>query len=156
MTPPRHPTRPAIPVSPYARESLRPEGLRPEGTGRFRVPADFGEMEPTPVEPMPELSQSAFQTKPPTSSPSKTFIAAIAAILGVLISSGTIIGVLGKAFYVQRDEYTQKTLRDAEAVTVIQQTLARMESALGRQGASVDKLAEDMQTIRIDMARRGK
>ena len=113
-------------------------------------------MEPTPVEPMPELSQPSYQTKPPTTTPSKTFIAAIAAILGVLISSGTIIGVLGKAFYVQRDEYTQKTLRDAEATTVIQQTLARMESAQTRQGVSVDKLAEDLQTIKVDMARRGK
>ena len=120
------------------------------------MPEGFNDMEPTPVEPMQEISQSSFQTKPPTSSPSKTFIAAIAAILGVLISSGTIIGVLGKAFYVQRDEYTQKTLRDAEAVTVIQQSLARMESSINRQGVSVDKLAEDVQTIRIDMARRGK
>lgn len=147
MTPPRHPTRPAIPVSPYARS---------EGTGRFRVPEGFNETEPTPVEPMPEISQSSYQTSPPTATPSKTFIAAVAAILGVLIASGTIIGVLGKAFYVQRDEYTQKTLRDAEATTVIQQTLARMESAQTRQGVSVDKLAEDLQTIKVDMARRGK
>jgi hypothetical protein len=133
-------------MSPYTRE----------GTGRFRIPADFNEMEPTPVEPMQEITQTSYQTKPPTTTPSKTFIAAIAAILGVLISSGTIIGVLGKAFYVQRDEYTQKTLRDAEAVTVIQQTLARMENAIGRQGASVDKLADAIQTIKLDMARRGK
>jgi hypothetical protein len=120
------------------------------------VPADFNETEPTPVEPMPEISQSVYQVKPPTASPSKTFIAALAAILGVLISSGTIIGVLGKAFYVQRDEYTQKTLRDAETVTVIQQTLARMENAIGRQGASIDKLADTIQAIKLDMVRRGK
>lgn len=147
MTPPRHPTRPVVPVSPYTRS---------EGTGRFRVPTDFNETEPTPVEPMPEISQPNYQTKPQASTPSKTFIAAVAAILGVLIASGTIIGVLGKAFYVQRDEYTQKTLRDAEATTIIQQTLARMESAQTRQGVSVDKLAEDLQAIKVDMARRGK
>jgi uncharacterized protein HemX len=132
-----------------------PFGAR-ENTGRFRVPEnlrsfDFNEMEPTPVEAMPELSQSVFQVKQ-TAAPSKTFIAAVAAILGVLISAGIIIGVLGKAFYVQRDEYTLKNLRDVETVTNMQQSLTRMENTLVRQEAAFDRLADTVQTIKVDMA----
>jgi hypothetical protein len=109
-------------------------------------------MEPTPVDTIPELSQSIFQVKQ-TITPSKTFVAAIAAILGVLISAGTIIGVMGKAFYVQRSEYTEKNLRDAEATTIMQQSLTRMENTLNRQEAAFERLTDTVQTIKVDMAR---
>ena len=148
MTPPRHPTRPAMPVSPMGRT----EGLRPEGTGRFRIPTEFDNMEPTPVEAMLEMTQPVFLSKQ-TTVPSKAFIAAIAAILGVILSTGTIIGILGKAFYVQRDEYTQKNLRDAETTTIMQQTLTRLGTTLDRQAAAFDRVSEAVQTIKVDMAR---
>jgi hypothetical protein len=110
-------------------------------------------MEPTPVEAIPELSQPTFiQVKPP-SVPSKAFIAAIAAILGVILSAGTLIGILGKAFYVQRDEYTQKNLRDSETTTIMQQTLTRLGNTLDRQAAAFDRMSDTVQTIKVDMAR---
>ena len=143
MTPPRHPTRPVMTASPLTNR---------EGTGRYRIPEEFNNMEPTPVETLPELSQPIFQLKPAVT-PSKTFVAAIAAILGVLISAGTIIGVMGKAFYVQRTEYTEKSLRDAEATTIMQQSLTRMENTLNRQEAAFDRMSDTVQTIKVDMAR---
>jgi hypothetical protein len=84
---------------------------------------------------------------------STSFLIALSVILGVLISLGVVVGVLGKAFYVQRDEYTAKNLRDAEINTVTQQTLTRLENALGRQEAAFDRLSETVQTMKLDMAR---
>jgi hypothetical protein len=81
--------------------------------------------------------------------PPKSFLAALSVIIGVLLAIGTIIGVMGKAFYVQRDEYTAKTLHDAEQDTATQQTLLRLGNALDRQEAAFNRLSETVQGIQI-------
>ena len=118
------------------------------GTGRHEVARDeyFDIPEETPTGTMPD-------TRMMSKSSSTSFLIALSVILGVLISLGVVVGVLGKAFYVQRDEYTSKNLRDAEVNTVTQQTLTRLENALGRQEAAFDRLSETVQTMKLDMAR---
>jgi len=84
---------------------------------------------------------------------SMSFTIAISAILGVIIAAGTILGVVGRAFYVSREEYTEKTLKDAEEKTVMRQTMDRVDRTLTRQEAAFERLSDTVQTIKVDMAR---
>ena len=88
--------------------------------------------------------------------PSQTFIVSLSIVFGLILAVGTVIGVMGKAFYVTRDEYNTKNLRDAEESTTVKNTLVRVEKALSRQEASFDKLSDAVQAIKVDMASRGK
>lgn len=87
-------------------------------------------------------------------SPSMTFIVAISIILGLVIGLGSIVGALGGAFFVKRDEYTQKNLREAEETTTLRNTLNRVEYALSRQETAFGKLSDAVQAIEVNMARR--
>ena len=70
-------------------------------------------------------------------------------MFGLILAVGTVIGVMGKAFYVTRDEYNTKNLRDAEESTTVKNTLDRVEKALSRQEASFDKLSDAVQAIKV-------
>jgi hypothetical protein len=85
---------------------------------------------------------------------SMSFVIALSIILGCIIASGTILGVVGKAFYVSRDEYTQKNLSDAENAIVIKASVERFEHVLSRMDGIIDKLSESVQAIKLDMARK--
>ncbi len=85
---------------------------------------------------------------------SMSFVIALSIILGCIIASGTILGVVGKAFYVSRDEYTQKNLSDAENAVVIKASVERFEHVLSRMDSTLDKLSDTVQAIKLDMARR--
>jgi hypothetical protein len=87
---------------------------------------------------------------PPPQQPvgSKPFLVVISAVLGALISTGTIISVLGKAFYVDRSEYNVKVLKDAEDKITVQQTLDRLNQALTRQEAAFEKLSDRVERIK--------
>jgi len=47
-------------------------------------------------------------------SASTSFLIALSVILVCLSQLALLVGVLGKAFYVQRDEFTAKSLKDAK------------------------------------------
>ena len=139
MTPPRYPTQ-AGGVS------------TGRGTGRHEVARDdyFDIPDETPT-------NTLVDNRSISKASSTSFLIALSVILGVLMSLGVVVGVLGKAFYVQRDEYTAKNLKDAEVNTVTQQTLTRLENALSRQEAAFDRLSETVQTMKLDMVRsRGR
>jgi hypothetical protein len=85
--------------------------------------------------------------------PSMTFVVSLSIVFGLILTVGTVIGVIGKAFYVTRDEYQAKSLRDAEESTTVKNTLDRVEHALSRQEASFDKLSDAVQAIKVDMAK---
>lgn len=140
MTPPRYPTQSSgVPIQ--------------RGTGRHDVSRDdyFDMPEEISQVTAPDTRAMSRQTATSTS-----FLVALSVILGVLISAGVVIGVLGKAFYVQRDEFTVKSLKDAEENTATQQTLTRLENTLERQAASFDRLSETVQAMKIDMAARSR
>jgi hypothetical protein len=68
-------------------------------------------------------------------------------ILGLILAGGTLFSVLGKAFYVTRNEYTDKVLADGIEKTEVKKTLEAvtksmqgMETALRDLSVTVDSL----------------
>lgn len=111
----------------------------------------------TPIAGFEEGANSMQNTAPPGErkiSPSMTFIVAVSIILGLVIGLGSIIGALGGAFFVRRDEYTAKNLREAEETTTMRNTLNRVEYALSHQETAFDKLSDAVQSIELNIARR--
>jgi hypothetical protein len=144
MTPPRDPNAPL--------ENL-PEGR--QGTGTFMI------REYTPIEPMP--SQSPISSSSEKKFGSTGFIAALSVILGIILTSAVLIGGLGKAFFVTRDEYTKQEMVYSTQNSGLQGSLTRLEGAvsvqsntLEKQDATLQRLIDKIQTIREDMARRGR
>jgi len=144
MTPPRDPSSP---------ENF-PESRR-EGTGSFLI------REYTPIEPM--SSQSPATLPGEKKFGSTGFITALSVILGIIIASAVLIGGLGKAFFVTRDEYTKQETVYSTQNSDLQRSLTRLEGAvsvqsntLEKQDATLQRLIDKIQTIREDMARKGR
>ena len=92
---------------------------------------------------------------------SRAFITIVASILGATIAFGTVVSSLGNAFFVGRTEYNTKNTQDAaEKVVatgekvVVTEALKRIDLAMARQEAALNKLADAMDSIRQDMWRR--
>ena len=85
---------------------------------------------------------------------SRSFLVAISIIVGTILAAGGIIGVVGRAFYVTREEYTDKNLLNAEEKVAVRQTLDRLGHTMERQEAAFDKLSDAVQSVKLDMARR--
>lgn len=141
MTPPRDPFAPA-------------EGFpdQRQGTGSFYT------RELTPIE---NLSYPG--PLPERKGPSTGFIAAIAAILGVILTSSIILGGLGKAFFVTREENNNQITAYSNDKSEIRQSLLKLEgtlntqnNALEKQGAAIERMLDKIQAIKEDMARRGR
>jgi hypothetical protein len=92
---------------------------------------------------------------------SGSFLATISIIVGIVVGLGTIFGVVGKAIYVERSEYQQKLVKDVQDSGALATTLekisariAQQESVLGRMEVSLDRLATDVQALKLEAARR--
>jgi uncharacterized protein HemX len=145
MTPPRDPSSP----------SEFPENR--QATGSFMI------REYTPIEPIPTQP-----TSPPPPAEKKLigstgFIAALSVILGIILTSAILIGGLGKAFFVTRDEYTKQETSHSTQNSDLQRSLTKLEgavsgqsTALEKQDATLQRLIDKIQTVREDMARRGR
>lgn len=92
--------------------------------------------------------------EPSRKHPSMTFVIALSVILGVVIAAGTILSVVGDAFYVTRSEYQDHDKKDIEMTTMVKQTLGQIDKTLSCQATSVKELAASVEGIRIDMAAR--
>lgn len=108
-------------------------------------------MGPEVREIMQDITQPIFVGKNP---PSQTFVAILSIILGLIIGLGTILGILGGAFFVRRSEYTAKNLVDIQETIILKNALEQIERALVRQEKSFDKLSEAVQTLKDNQARR--
>jgi hypothetical protein len=100
---------------------------------------------------MQDITQPIFVGKGP---PSQTFVAILSIILGLIIGLGTVLGVLGGAFFVRRSEYTAKNLADIQETTILKNALEQVEHALSRQEKSFDKLSEAVQTLKDNQIRK--
>jgi hypothetical protein len=114
----------------------------------FTIPDGLSNQTPTPVMMDPRMSVPDRTA----SIGSTSFLAAIAIILGIVISTGTILAVVGKAFYVERPEYNLATIAAAEDKTKVSETLKQMRDTLVRQENSLQKLSDDVDTLKQDLA----
>jgi hypothetical protein len=112
----------------------------------FTQPEGISDQTPTPVMMDPRMPDRA------TSIGSSSFLAAIAIILGIVISTGTILAVVGKAFYVERPEYNLATVVAAEEKIKVSETLKQMRDTITRQETALQKLSDDMGSIKQDLA----
>ena len=99
-------------MSPYDEHRT---GTHPGGHRTVTRPEEYPQeaAEPSPAQKQ-DLS-SGTRRRPP----SVTFVIALSVILGVILSAGTILGVVGNAFYVSRDEYTRSVLMNAQESSTI-------------------------------------
>jgi hypothetical protein len=141
MTPPRDPFAP-------------PEGFpeNRQGTGSFYT------RDLTPIESMAYPSPS-----PERKGPSTGFIATIAGILGVFLTGSVLLGGLGKAFFVTREEHANQLTSYSNDKSEIRQSLLKLEgtlntqnNALEKQGAAIERMLDKIQAIKEDMARRSR
>lgn len=110
---------------------------------------------PTPVT-GPEVTQNYRPTASPISAangnnPWKL----IAFFLGMVISGGTVISVVGKAFYVTRAEYTEKVQKDAVEQTTLKQTLENVSASLNQQKAEFKVLTDVVYNLKFELAKEG-
>lgn len=86
---------------------------------------------------------------------SKSLLYGISLVLGIIIAAGTIFGVLGRSFFIARDEFGK--FKEAEheiaAKNALQDLREKSEIAqkLERIGASLDRLEADVQSIKKEM-----
>jgi len=103
---------------------------------------------------MPEDTPSVLMSIPARTTPSAAFVISLSIIIGLIIGLGTIVGVLGNAFWVTRNEYIKESLINAQETATLKNTLNRVELTMTRQEAAFEKLSDVVQAIKIDMARR--
>ena len=121
-----------------------PEGSR-QATGSFMI------REYTPIETM-GLPNPTGEKK----SPSTGFLITLSVILGLILGGGAIIAGLGNAFYVTRSEFTSEATSNAKDKQHFQDENYSVKQALGRFEDTLQKIADSVQGIKIDMARRGR
>jgi hypothetical protein len=83
---------------------------------------------------------------------SKSFLIVVSTVLGIVIGIGMIVGGLGKAFFVERDEWNKQTLAGAEDKAVVNETLKRIDLATSHQEAALDRLTSTVELIKQDIA----
>ena len=145
------------PRDPYAPE----ESTVKKNTGSFIIRER--EREYTPIEPMTAIAGTTGEHKAASSSPSTGFLVTLSVILGVIIAGAALLGGLGNAFYVTRSEFTASRTDYAtdkqhfqDENSSVKQVLGRFEETLSKQEATLQKIADSVQGIKVDMARRGR
>lgn len=87
----------------------------------------------------------------------------IAFFVGLVAAGGGILGVLGQAFYVSKNEYTQKVIADSVQRTEIQGALRELKNAMDEQRRMADEqkqalsgLVDKVNEINIKIASGGR
>jgi outer membrane murein-binding lipoprotein Lpp len=77
----------------------------------------------------------------------------ISLILGLIIAGGTILSVVGKAFYVTRTEYTERVLEESLKQDRLSQSLDTLRTAINSLEITVKQDAEAIGALKIELAR---
>jgi hypothetical protein len=92
---------------------------------------------------------------------SRVSIAAISTALAVLVSTIAIVGFVGKYFYVDRTEYSEKALRESEergqlrgVMGRVDATLVQMKDLIDRQEKAIDRMSETVKSLELRQAGR--
>jgi hypothetical protein len=80
----------------------------------------------------------------------------ISAILAIILAGGAIISTMGKAFYVTRTEYTEKSQEDAVRQAYIQETLEQVKRSLTDQKTAFSVLSDTVQGLKIELVRHNR
>lgn len=72
-------------------------------------------------------------------------------ILAVLTGAGAVAGVVGKAFYVTREEYTEKVRTDSVSETSIKSTLEQLNETIRQQRTSFDRLSGSVEEVKTNI-----
>lgn len=100
---------------------------------------------PTPV----MLRQ--YETPP---SRNQSLMTIIGGVLGIIISMGGIIWVLSRAFFVTKEEYSAKLMKDVTDQATMDKKLDSLTEALRRQEIAFDKMLIQVQRLQEDLGRR--
>lgn len=103
---------------------------------------------PTPREIAEEHTQT-YQVNKETNNPWK----ALSLILGLILACGSLFNVIGKAFYVTRNEYTDLTQQYAVNQAYFKQTLESVERSLNDQRAAFKTLSDSVADLKLEAAR---
>jgi len=94
---------------------------------------------------------------------SRAFITILGTILGIVVSTTTLVGFTGKYFFVDRTEYNQKVLRDADErgethkmLLRVETILAQQEAVLERQEKAFDRLSDLVRNIELQVSKRNR
>jgi hypothetical protein len=82
----------------------------------------------------------------------RSFLIVLSTVLGIVIGIGVIVGGLGKAFFVEREEWNKQTLAGAEDKVTVNETLKRIDKALTHQEEVLDKLTNAIEMMERDVA----
>jgi hypothetical protein len=76
----------------------------------------------------------------------------VSVILGIVLGVGGIVGIIGRAFYVERSEYNVGVVSTAEDRTKVAESLKQQAATMVRLEAAIDRLCEDVSRIKQDVA----
>ena len=77
----------------------------------------------------------------------------ISLILGLVIAGGTILSVVGKAFYVTRSEYTDRVLVESLKQDRLSQSLDTLRASIASLEITVKQDAEAIGALKVELAR---
>jgi len=96
----------------------------------------------------PRVEQPSSRLKP------MALLTAISISLGIIVTTGIVIGGLGQAFFVGRNEYNTQLLKDVRDKTEFSSAVEKLTQALSRQETAFEKMSQAVQAIQIEMAKK--
>lgn len=108
---------------------------------------------PTPVSEYSLPQTLRFETPKPAVG-SLSFLTVISIILGIVLATGSVVGVVGKAFFVDRNEYNVQVVTSAEERGKVTETLKRLDQSIARLEASIEKISTTVDSLRDDNVQR--
>lgn len=81
-------------------------------------------------------------------------LTAISISLGIILTTGVVISGLGKAFFVDRNEYNTQLLKDVKDKTEFSSAVEKLTQTLSRQETAFEKMSLSIQAIQIEMAKK--
>lgn len=92
---------------------------------------------------------SQVQTRPPSSGRALHWLLPI---LSALVAASALLGVLGRGFYVTREEYTASEKANAVSHTELSKTLAAVDRTLSEQTLAMKEMSKALQEQAVQLA----
>lgn len=115
---------------------------------------------------MPNTMPEGFTPPPqlmetPRPQNNRSYLHAVSIVVGIILGLGAIFGATGRLLYVERSEWAAKREQDAQDKVTVSKGIENIGSRLDQQnvvldrfGSSMDRLATDLQALKVEVARR--